>query len=57
MKRAATSTDGAPRVPNKPRDKAGDLAYERLMIGAAAVYFGYWFSYPLTLAEAGPRSI
>jgi hypothetical protein len=34
-----------------------DLTYRTLMIRAAATYFGYWFSYPLTLAEAGARSI
>ena len=43
--------------PNKPRDTGADLAYEETMIRAAATYFGYWFSYPLTLAEAGARSI
>jgi hypothetical protein len=42
---------------NKPRDSGADLAYEEPMIRAAATYFGYWFSYPLTLAEAGARSI
>jgi hypothetical protein len=27
------------------------------MIRAAATYFGFWFSYPHTLAEAGARLI
>ncbi len=42
---------------NKPRDMDAVLAYEEIMIRAAATYFGYWFSYPHTLAEAGARSI
>jgi hypothetical protein len=43
--------------PNKPRDMDAVLAYEKIMIRAAATYFGFWFSYPHTLAEAGARSI
>jgi DNA-binding transcriptional ArsR family regulator len=43
--------------PNKPRDIHTVLAYEEIMIRAAATYFGFWFSYPHTLAEAGARSI
>ncbi len=43
--------------PNKPRDTGAVLAYEETMIRAAATYFGFWFSYPHTLAEAGARSI
>lgn len=43
--------------PNKPRDIGAVLAYEEIMIRAAATYFGFWFSYPHTLAEAGARSI
>jgi hypothetical protein len=42
---------------DKPRDSRGDLAYRQAMIRAAATYFGFWFSYPHTLAEAGARSI
>ena len=48
---------GGARPADKPRDKRADLAYEDLMIRAAATYFGFWFSYPHTLAEAGARSI
>jgi hypothetical protein len=47
----------APGRADKRRDKRGDLAYEGPMIRAAATYFGFWFSYPHTLAEAGARSI
>ena len=47
----------AGRCQHKPRDRAGDLAYTTSMIRAAATYFGYWFSYPHTPAEAGARSI
>jgi hypothetical protein len=37
-------------------DKPLHLGYRQPMI-RAATYFGFWFSYPHTLAEAGARAI
>ncbi len=40
----------------KLRDKVELLGYEAVTMNATrAVFFGYWFSYPLNPAEVGTR--